>query len=299
MKELVISQVRFEEESHRYFLGEKELQGVTSTLINRAFPDKYKGVSQKKLDDAKKKGKDLHSAIEFHDRFNTDADKEEDPRVASYEYLKGSRDLCTIANEYLVSDNERYASSIDMVMVNGNDEICLADLKTCYDLDRASTGLQLSIYKRFFEMQNPDLEVKHIFVIWLPNKDMTIAEIHELSVVDDETLDALFEADAKDEPFEFNAIPDGWSDLEGEYLLWAAKQAEAEAHIAEVKQKMMEFMQTSDINIIKTGASTVSYIPAKTSKRFDSAAFKKDNALLYNAYMKESETAASIRILKK
>ena len=36
---LVKSKVRFDEEQHRYFLGEKELSGITGTLIKKAFPD--------------------------------------------------------------------------------------------------------------------------------------------------------------------------------------------------------------------------------------------------------------------
>jgi hypothetical protein len=62
---------------------------------------------------------------------------------------------------------------------------------------------------------------------------------------------------------------------------------------------MMEVMTQANINTVKTDDFTVSYIPAKTSKRFDSTRFKAENKDLYNVYMKESETAASLRVLPK
>ena len=200
-------------------------------------------------------------------------------------------------NEYTVSDEEHYASQIDVVLVNDKDEICLADIKTTYNLDRASVALQLSIYKRFFEMQNPDLKVSHLYAIWLPNKDESIAEFPELSPVDDEVLDALIKADLADEPFSFNPVPQEYEEMEAQYRHWAAIQEEAENNLKAIKEQLMQMMVEKKLQQIKSGYYTVSYIPAKVSKKFDSAAFKKENKELYDSYMKESETAASIRFL--
>ena len=41
--------VTFIEESHQYFLGKKELKGVTGTLIKKAFPDTYKNIPESVL----------------------------------------------------------------------------------------------------------------------------------------------------------------------------------------------------------------------------------------------------------
>ena len=298
MKLLIQSPIVFREEDHTYWLNGKQLQGITQTLIHRAFPNKYNGIDQEVLANAARKGKELHQLIEFHDNFNTASEEHADPRIANYEKLKQQYGLHTIANEYIVSDEENYATAIDLVM-EADDEVVLVDIKTTYELDKASTGLQLSINKRFFEMQNPDLKVSRIAVLWLPNKDTSIAELHFLSIVDDETLDALIAADLADEPFEFNPVPEGWDFLELQYLALNEKKEELENEIAEIKEEMMKVLIDKNLSSVKTGSTTISYIPAKTSKRFDSAAFKKAQPDLYNNYMKESETAATIRILKK
>lgn len=293
------SPVVFQPEEHRYFLDEKELQGVTSTILRTAFPDKYSGIDQETLNNAAKKGKELHEEIEFHDQFNTPVEQCSDDRVAHYEELKTRYGLTTIANEYTVSDEEHYASQIDIVMMNRDEEICLVDLKTTWKLDKAYTGLQLSLYKRWFERQNPHLKVGHIYVMWLPNKDHTIAQLHELSVVDDETVDALITADLAGEPFDYSPVPDIWNELEQAYRHWYYMQESAEKMLLSIKEQMKHVMQSANLSTVKTGAFTVSYIPAKTTKRFDSSAFRKAEPDTYSKYMKESETAESIRVTPK
>ena len=292
------SPVIFDEASHTYTLDGALLNGVTSTLIHRAFPDKYKEVDAEVLARAAEKGHELHTAIEFHDQFEQPFSSN-DPRINLYDQVKIDNGLTTIANEYLVSDEEHYASSIDIVTVNDNNEICLIDTKSTYSLDKASTGLQLSIYKRFFEQMNQSLRVAHIYVLWMPNKDHSICELHELSVVDDETLDALIKADLADEPFQFELIPDEWSDIERQYLYWAEKKAEADEWLQKSKDRMMEVMQRCNLSNVRTDAFTVSFIPAKKSMRFDSASFKKNEPTMYDSYMKETETAATIRVLPR
>ena len=299
MVALTKSPVVFHSEDHTYFLDDQQLQGITSTLLDRAFPDKYSGISQETLNNAAKKGKDLHEEIEYHDQFNIPVEECSDDRVARYEELKAKYGLTTIANEYTVSDEKHYASQIDIVMQNMQNEICLTDIKSTYKLDKAYVALQLSLYKRLFERQNPHLKVKHIYALWLPNRDHSIAQLYELSVVDDETIDALIAADLAGEPFVYNPIPDEWSDLERAYKYWYQVQESATETIASIKEKMKLAMQNANLSTVKTGSFTVSYIPAKTSKRFDSTAFKKAEPDLYASYMKETETSESVRVVPK
>jgi len=286
------SRVQFDAATHTYHLDGVVLQGITGTLIKRAFPDKYKDIDPEVLAEAARKGHELHEAIQNFDRFGIASD---DERVKNYAELKQGSGLVTVENEYLVSDNEHYASSIDIVMLNKQDEICLVDTKTTWNLDRASVGLQLSIYKRFFEMQNDGLQVAHLYALWLPNRDHDIAELVEVLPVSDEVLDALIKADQDDEPFSFVTVPDGYDELEIRYRQFAQMKAEAEQGIEQVKAELMAMMKEKNLLQIKSGNYTVSYIPEKVGKRFDSTLFKSENKELYNTYMKDSVTAASIR----
>lgn len=295
MIELKKSPVVFNEENHTYHLGDIELKGITSTLIHRAFPNKYADVPESVLAEAARKGTELHKAIEFYDNFGG---SEDNARIQNYARLISDMGCETIESEYIVSDEEHYATAIDKVFDIGvENEVALGDLKTTYNLDRASTALQLSIGKRYFEMQNPEIKVTHIYALWLPNKDETIAEMVELSPVDDDVLDALIKADLADEPFTFSPIPQEYEEMEAQYRHWAAIQEEAENNLKAIKEQLMQMMVEKKLQQIKSGYYTVSYIPAKVSKKFDSAAFKKENKELYDSYLKESETAASIRFL--
>ena len=291
---LVKSPVVFNPENHTYFLGDKQLQGVTSTLIHRAFPNKYEGIPEDVLMNAARKGTELHEAIEFYDNFGGYSENE---RIQNYARLLEERGLKVVESEYIVSDEENYASAIDKVFKDKHNEVSLGDIKTTYNLDRASTALQLSIYRRFFELQNPTLKVSHIYVIWLPNKDESIAEMIELTLVDDDTLDALIKADLNDEPFTFSPIPQEYEEMESQYRHWAAIKEEAEINLNAIKEQLMGLMVDKKISQIKSGYYTVSYIPEKIGEKFDTTAFKKENSELYKSYLKESKTAASIRFL--
>lgn len=53
---LNVPRVTFIEESHQYFIGKKELKGVTGTLIKKAFPDTYKNIPESVLMKAAERG---------------------------------------------------------------------------------------------------------------------------------------------------------------------------------------------------------------------------------------------------
>ena len=286
--------VVFRSEDHTYWLADKQLQGITSTLLRRAFPDKFADVVPEVLANAARRGTQLHEAIAFADRFG--ADGSADKRVLNYIRLKEEHRLTTVENEYLVSDLDRYASSVDIVMENDRGEVCLVDTKTTYSLDRRSVSLQLSIYRRFFERQNPELKVAHIYALWLPNRDESICQLIELSPYDDETLDRLFQAEAEDKLFSLDPTPDEYPDIEAELRRWTAVKAEADAHIDQARTQLLTIMEQRGLSQIKSGYYTVSYIGAKTSKKFDSARFKKEHKDLYAEYQTETETKATIRL---
>ena len=290
--------MRFDAYKHEYWLGDVQLKGITSTLIKRAFPNKYCGIPDAILAEAARKGHELHEQIQWHDRYNTEA---ENIRIANYDRLKAENGFKVVANEYLVSDEKHYASSIDMVATNADDEICLVDFKTTWNLDKESCALQLSIYKRFFEMQNKKLKVAHIFAIWLPNKDENVAECIELGVVNPQVIDALIEADLRGDDIKLpvDETPYWYPMLEEEYDKWNSLKTLAESKLNGLKEELMERMQQENITQIKSDLYTVSFIPSKKGMKFDSAAFKKEHKDIYEQYQKESETAASIRFLER
>ena len=72
-----------------------------------------------------------------------------------------------------------------------------------------------------------------------------------------------------------------------------------EQQLADIRDRMMQLMTEANIAAVKTAAFTVSYIPEKTTRRFDSAAFKAAEPDLYKSFMKDATSAAQLRVLPK
>lgn len=292
--ELRQSPVVFDKKEHRYFLGDKELIGVTSTLIRRAFPDTYKDIPADVLANAAARGSAVHQSIEDYE---TDFIFDDTPELANYVRIKEENGLTHLAAEYLVSDEKRYASAIDHVFQDADGGIVIVDVKTTYKPLYDHVTLQLSIYKRFFELQNPGLKVQKCALIWLRDGN---SEYRELMPWGDELLDDLFKADATDKTF----------DITKTYGSLPVKVAEIEEYLArldaEVKQKTDELKQIKDglcqlmlDNGVKKYSTTrlqMTTVTPKPKKTFDAKAFQQDHPDLYEEYVKESEVKPSIRL---
>lgn len=163
MSEVILkkSPVVFDELAHTYDLNGVKLSGITSLLHRTIFADKYSGISRKVLDKAAEYGHNIHEQIELVDSLGVESD---DPSVQAYCRMKEENNLVPLVNEYLVSDEASYASSIDIVF----SDYTLADIKTTSKLDMEYLSWQLSIYASLFEMQNPGLKVPRMLAIWLP-----------------------------------------------------------------------------------------------------------------------------------
>lgn len=201
--ELIKSPVEFNEELHRYNLGDKRLMGITglihSVLELGVYPDASDFVKNTAIPRAGQYGSSVHKAIELYDDLgikqtlypNTFGDEDWDVSRELESYIKHRQGFIPIANEYTVSDNFQYASQIDNVWLRvSTGGIWLADTKTnnlnYYPLDgygipnyfaNHEAGLkeylswQLSVYAVLFERQNPGLKVEGLCANWLRKGD--------------------------------------------------------------------------------------------------------------------------------
>ena len=295
---LVKSKVRFDEEHHRYFLGEKELSGITGTLIKKAFPDTYKGVPDAVLAKAAERGNVVHQNLELFDTIcNSDINIMPSvlPEVKDYNEMLISYGLHHVDSEYLVTDNENFASAIDKVLADNEGNIYLADIKTTASLHYDNVSLQLSIYAKWFEEQNPDLKVKEIVCMWFKNGQ---SKFQPLPRVSDEQIDELINAYlAEDADYQYKVeIPEQFSALEQEYRLITARMDALKIKQDDLKEQMMKMMEANKQKSIKTNIGSYSYVAATTKKTFDTKLFKDTEPEHYEHYLKETTTKPSIRI---
>ena len=295
---LVKSKVRFDEEQHRYFLGEKELSGITGTLIKKAFPDTYKGIPDAVLAKAAERGSVVHQNLELFDTIcNSDVNIMPSvlPEVKDYNEMLISYGLHHVDSEYLVTDNENFASAIDKVLADNEGNIYLADIKTTATLHYDNVSLQLSIYAKWFEEQNPDLKVKEIVCMWFKNGQ---SKFQPLPRVSDEQIDELINAYlADDAEYQYNVeVPEQFSALEQEYRLITARMDALKIKQDDLKEQMMKMMEDNKQKSIKTNIGSYSYVAASTKKTFDTKLFKDTEPDHYEHYLKETTTKPSIRI---
>lgn len=295
---LVKSKVRFDEEQHRYFLGEKELSGITGTLIKKAFPDTYKGIPDAVLAKAAERGSVVHQNLELFDTVcNSDVNIMPSvlPEVKDYNEMLISYGLHHVDSEYLVTDNENFASAIDKVLADNEDNIYLADIKTTATLHYDNVSLQLSIYAKWFEEQNPDLKVKEIVCMWFKNGQ---SKFQPLPRVADYQIDDLINAYlADDTDYQYKVeVPEQFSALEQEFRLITARVDALKIKQDELKEKIMKMMEDNKQKSVKTQFASYSYVAATTKKTFDTKLFKDTEPDHYEHYLKETTTKPSIRI---
>ena len=178
------SRVIFNDLGHVYSLDGKLLQGVTGILKRNLFADKYADVPESVLKKASERGTAIHEACRFADMFGLIECEE----AGHYVALCRSENIRSIGNEYLVSDEQNYATMIDMVDADYN----LYDIKTTSVLDEEYLSWQLSINAHLFEIQNPNLKAGKLFGIWLRNGEARLVQVRR---IDKETIEALLYCD--------------------------------------------------------------------------------------------------------
>jgi hypothetical protein len=172
--ELYVSPVQFHNDGHTYDLNGQKLEGVTP-IIAWLFPETYKGIPQSILDKAAEYGTTIHMKCEMYDNLGI----VDDPIVQSYVDLCQQKGLSIIASEYLVSDEQRVASSIDKL----TEDLDIADIKTTSKVHIPLVTLQTSIYAWLFERQNEGKQVRNLYCIWLPKPQYGEPDIIQLQRV--------------------------------------------------------------------------------------------------------------------
>lgn len=295
---LNVPNVTFIEETHQYFIGKKELKGVTGTLIKKAFPDTYKNIPESVLMKAAERGSLIHNTFEtFCSIFDADIKQYPNPteELQAFHSMLVAYDLHYVASEYLVTDGENFASAIDGIFADNEGNIYLVDYKTTATLHYDNVSLQLSIYAKWFEEQNPDLKVKDIVCMWFKNGQ---SKFQPLPRVADYQIDDLINAYlADDAEYQYKVeVPEQFSALEQEYRLITARMDALKIKQDDVKEQIMKMMEANKQKSIKTNIGSYSYVENTTKRTLDTKLFKEKYPNAYERLTKVSISKPSIRI---
>lgn len=287
------SQVVFCELDHTYTLDGKSLSGVTSILNRQLFADKYSGISDEVLNKAAEYGKGVHESIELYDSLGIGEDED---AVKSYIKLCQKEGLTRLDNEYLISDNDYVASSIDVVF----DDCSLADIKTTSHLDEEYVSWQLSIYAYLFEKQNPDLQANRLLAIWLPKARYGKPKVVEVPRKPVSEVIRLIEADKAGQQYVPSVAASTEitiaNDVVQEVIRIERELKELKDKQTELREGLLKQMQDHNIKSFKTDGLSLTRKLATTKTSLDSKMLQEKYPEIYNECLKTSEVKESLLI---
>lgn len=292
---LTKSPVIFDQEAHAYHLEGVELSGVTGMLHKTLFADKYAGINEEVLNKAAAYGSSVHEGVELFETMGINDGSQE---VENYNSLKQIAALNFEESEYLVSDNETIASSIDLVFTDKDGQIILADIKTTYGgLDKDYLSWQLSIYAYLFERQNPGLKVSGLAGIWLRQNKYKLEGITRRP---DEDVQRLIKEFAEGQdctvsksagvPAPILSLADSIADMERTIKTYTAQRDE-------LKEKILALMVENNCDKVELdGRVLITRVAPTARETFDGKAFKEAQPELYAKYVKTSTVKESLKI---
>lgn len=162
------TRVTFHPVGHIYKLdGKKRLIGVTSLMKKYGLSVDYSDIPEDVLKRAADRGTAIHKVFEDYDNKEMVV---ETPKLKAYKKLG----LNVLASEYLVSDNETVATSIDKVLFVDEETVDLADVKATSRFYDEPVSRQLGISAHLFELQNPGIRVRNCYGIHVDEKGSTV-----------------------------------------------------------------------------------------------------------------------------
>ena len=302
--ELKDSDVLFNKEQHEYWLGNRQLSGITGMLQRQLFPDEFNNVPEGMLQEAARYGTEVHESIEaFDSSWINDGTQE----VQDYIGLCQENGLVHERSEYTVTDGENWASNIDKVYRSSDDTFSLGDIKTYGTMtpDKLEKARwQLSIYAYFFKLQNKDAKVGNLFILHIRNKakqDGTFDHIRNILPIEripSDICKELLDTDLQGKQF-INpySIPEKYRRQEDYIRQLIQTKDDVEEKLKILKSEILEDMESKGVKTWDTGTMSLTRKLPTTRLSFNATQFKADHPELdYSPYERTSNVSGSLMI---
>ena len=296
------TQVFFEPLSHTYLCGDKVLIGVTTLMAKHGLSPDYSNIPAATLKKAADEGTAIHREIQDYDNGLSVL---RTPLIEEYIALCAEKGLKFVASEYLVSDNETVASSIDCVYGEKN-EVILVDIKTTTKPHMRPLAWQLGCYKVFFERQNPGKKVVGCYCLHIDRKAKTIKGLIPVDVVTEAEVDALIAAeregriyiDEYEEPSAEIVLTD--EELSA-YVVQASEIASLKDKIKQIEEslkgldkRVLDYMLEHNLETMEGGGGVFKVKKAYERTSIDTERLKKMQPGIYDQYKKTTTVAVSL-----
>lgn len=296
------SDVRFIEDGHRYFLGNKGIQ-YTLTEILKKFniaPD-YGSVPKKVLEKAAERGTVLHGILEAYDNFGELA-----PFIpVNYvtlvkDYVNKKQDV--LASEFPVSYDTLLATKIDKIIYdNATGEVIIGDVKTTAQPHLESVQYQCSFGAYMF-YKTTGIKADRGRLIWL-DKKTNKCKLQDFPLHSFEVLDKFIKALKEENFVSYQLIenPDNVLQLNKnvikEIQTLIKQEQEAKEKLETLKENIKNLMIEKGIKQAKFDGLLMTLVLPSIRQTLDTKKLKADHSEIdFSQYYKESMTQHSIRI---
>lgn len=285
--------VIFKEEEHKYWLGDKQLSGITGRIGEVLYGgNKYAGVPEHIMERARIVGSLIHKEIEEYCTNGILGFTDELQRFIELQEKYGFK---VLANEYTVTDFDKYATNIDLILYKDKliKDIELCDIKTTAELDREYLSWQLSINAYLLEKIINEPVIK-LSTYWTRS-----GEIIEIERKSNEEVERFLYGEINtvepQMPIDQHQA-ERFTALQTQIKGLKQQLAELEAIESEFKQFFLEKMKENNIKSFDLGSVKITYIEPTIRKSFDSKKFEAEHKELYEQYSKEIPVKESLRI---
>lgn len=288
--------IRFDEASHRYFDGDRELISVSALMRKHGLAPDYSGIDKNVLQAKAERGSLIHKEIETYIKTGEIGFTKE--CAAFWQYVQ-KNGLTELASEKIVY-NDMCAGTVDLILKNDNGDLIIADIKTTATLHVDAVSWQLSIYNYLYGWRADKAQAFHY------DAD-SVLNVVDIPLKPFEEIQKLFEAERAGETYKpFGGVApintkalDKITMLETIISTLDIKKKEAEAQRDELKAALLAEMEQKGVKTFETDNVRLTYVAPSTRATIDTARLKKEMPEVAEQYTKKSETKASLRITIK
>lgn len=284
-----MDKVVFNEDTHQYFLGDKELISVTRLLKKHGLAPDYSGVNLDVLNAKAERGSLIHKELEEYVKHG---------EIGFTNELNQFIELCKKENivpkrsEFIVN-NDIIAGTVD-TLGGYNDCVYIGDFKTTSTLHKKSVAWQLSLYAYL------DGSIIDKFLVFHFTKDsLKLVEIQPIPI---EEVVKLIECERNGEIYQEPTLDlavkqnQELFEIQMQLQILDESKKELEEKQKIIKDNILKAMEENGIKKIDNEFFTITYVEPSTRETIDSKRLKVEQPEIAAQYTNISNVNASLRI---
>ncbi|MCQ2075964.1 MAG: PD-(D/E)XK nuclease family protein [Bacteroidaceae bacterium] len=289
--------IKYIGETHTYELDGRTIPSVTQ-MLSAVFPEMYNYdvVDQEILKAAQEYGTWLHAQAQgYLEGQAISGEALADDNFMCFKDLWDNIGMEMMATEFMLY-NDDLAGRVDIIARDERyRQMRIMDIKTTASANRTKTQYQLSMYKYLAEHSDTPIPIDVLEEIWIRDGR---AQLLQVTYKGDEWCNAVIEAYYNGQTLSCKEELDIPEDKILTCIKYFEQYEAAKEYLDTFRETLLKQMIESGKNKVQFGPFIATLRAGSTSKRFDSAKFKKEHPDMCELYEKEVETKPSVVLTK-